>query len=140
MATAKPAGLTKDTGFVMGIRRTFPVGTAEAWDFLFSDAGFKIWLGSVAASKLALNEPLKLRNGTEIEFKVLKENSHMRLRWKKKEWKNLSTLQVRVLAAKTGTTISFHQENLLNASQRSEMLLHWENVLDKLEKHLKAKA
>ena len=41
-------------------------------------------------------------------------------------------LQLTVLAAKTGTTIAFHQERLTGREQRKEMLTHWHGVLERL--------
>ncbi|MEM8969752.1 MAG: hypothetical protein AAGE93_25260, partial [Bacteroidota bacterium] len=58
---------------------------------------------------------------------------------KMKKWKNLSTLQVRVMGNKEKTTISFHQEKLLDNSQREEMKKYWNEKMIKIEKALVSK-
>lgn len=42
------------------------------------------------------------------------------------------------MKAKTGTTISFHQEKLLDKAQRDEMKAYWDNVVEKIESELNA--
>ena len=56
--------------------------------------------------------------------------SHIRLSWKKKNWENSSTIQVRVFGNQEKTTISFHQEKLLNGEQRDEMKKYWNEVMN----------
>lgn len=59
--------------------------------------------------------------------------SHTRLGWKTKSWSNMSTLQVRVIENKNKTTISIHQEKLLDSGQLHEMKIYWNKVMSKLE-------
>jgi hypothetical protein len=58
------------------------------------------------------------------------------MRWQPKDWTMPSTLQLRVLPAKTGTTISIHHEWLQDAEQREAMRVHWTNILDTLNASL----
>ncbi|MBA4144697.1 MAG: ATPase [Cytophaga sp.] len=127
-------GLTKSAGWEMGVRRTFPVSTEDAWRFLFSKNGLTIWLGKTKALGWKKGEPYVTSEGVEGVLKVFKEFSHVRLTWKRKAWAQFSTLQVRLIKTKDKTTISFHQERLSNAAQRKEMLAHWTTVLDIVEK------
>jgi uncharacterized protein YndB with AHSA1/START domain len=136
METTKVKGQTKDVGFEIGVRKTFPVTTDKTWDFLFSKNGINDWLG-IVSGELTLNTKYRTKDGTEGTVKVFKPSSHIRLTWKKKEWPNTSTVQIRVINAKKGTTISFHQEKLLDAIQRSEMKKHWEDILAKSAENLK---
>jgi uncharacterized protein YndB with AHSA1/START domain len=132
----KPVGLTKDAGWEIGCRRTFPVSSHQAWDFMFSDKGLALWLGRLEQD-IAIKESYKTANGTEGVIRVFKPFSHIRMTWKKKGWENVSTLQVRIMdAAKGKATVSFHHEKLLNNEQREEMKAHWDHVLDKIEKEL----
>lgn len=55
------------------------------------------------------------------------------VRWQPEGWKFASTLQIRVLPAKRGATISIHHEKLENGEQREQMQQHWSGVLDQLE-------
>jgi hypothetical protein len=50
---------------------------------------------------------------------------HIRISQKKPDWPNTSTLQVRIIPGLNKTTISFHQEKLMNSSQRVVMKNYW---------------
>ena len=105
-------GQTKDTGWQFGIRKSIPLSVTEVWDFLFSTNGEKLWL-----------------NGADKEFSTLKNLSHIRTKWKLKDWTNQATLQMRVIPNKDKTTIAFHIEKLLNENQREETKKYWDNVI-----------
>ena len=127
----KQRGQTKDVGFQFGLRKTFSITTEEAWDFCFSEEGLKIWLGDLE-SELELKKTYQAKNGISGLVRVLKPNSHIRLNWKKESWKNMSTVQVRVIGNQEKTTISFHQEKLLDAEQRNEMKEYWNKVMNEI--------
>jgi len=133
-------GKTKDAGYQVGVRRTFPVTVHDAWDYLFSEKGIQTWLGYHYEIKWQRNQQYTTKYGTHICIRTYKDLSHVRLKYQKKDWDNNSTIQLRVLYAKTGTTISFHQEKLLDELQRNEMKTHWDRVLHQIEKHLNKKA
>ncbi|GHO46165.1 hypothetical protein [Ktedonospora formicarum] len=40
-------GQTKSVGFQIGVRRTFAISVEQAWNFLISEEGQRIWLGEV---------------------------------------------------------------------------------------------
>lgn len=136
MKETETVGQTKNAGFQIGVRKTWPISINGAWDFLFSDEGLEIWLGKLMTNKLGLNKTYITEDGTEGKIKIVKPLSHIRLTWKKKNWTNMSTVQIRVINAKDKTTISFHQEKLLDNAQRVEMKNHWTNIIDKLSKKL----
>ncbi len=136
MGEAKTVGQTKDAGFQIGLRKTLPISVNNAQDFLFSNEGLDIWLGKLMSNNLELNKTYKTKDGIEGKIKILKPLSHIRLTWKKKNWINISTVQIRVINAKDKTTISFHQEKLLDSAQRDEMKNHWANIMDRLSKKL----
>jgi hypothetical protein len=49
MATAKPpVGLTTSQGWEMGIRRTFPINTGQAWELMFTQPILGHWLDDKA--------------------------------------------------------------------------------------------
>lgn len=125
----KQIGQTKDVGFQFGIRRTFPISAETAWDFMFSKTGLEIWLGQLV-SELEIKKEYKTKNGISGLVRVFKPKSHIRMNWKKKYWKNMSTVQVRVFGNSEKSTIAFHQENLFNAEQRREMKEHWNGIMD----------
>ncbi|HEY4787336.1 MAG TPA: SRPBCC domain-containing protein [Bacteroidales bacterium] len=139
MESTKIIGQTKDAGFEVGIRKTFQVSTENARDFLFSNEGIKQWLGEIIAGELTLNQEYHTKDDTEGTVKIFNPSSHIRITWKKKEWSNVSTIQIRIIPAKKGTTISFHQERMLNNLQREEMKKHWEAILKKLKEKIQQK-
>ncbi len=118
-------------GYQMGKRKTFAPDVDAAWDVVTSDEGMKRWLGD--AVSLEPGVTFELDDGTIGEIRVVEPHSHVRLVWKPPQWDSASTLQVRVLEAKSGRgTISFHHERLPDASARDAMKEHWGSVLDDL--------
>jgi len=136
MEKDKIVGQTKDAGFQIGVRKTFAVSVETAWNFLFSKSGLSIWLGNIDMDSFELNKPYKTKEGIEGKINVFKPNSHIRLSWKPEYWSNTSALQIRVINSKGKTTISFHQDKLLNSSQRDEMKRYWDKMMEKIENEL----
>lgn len=136
MAAKKPVGLSKDAGYMTGARKTFPVSKDAAWDFLFSDEGLRTWLGKISADEIEPGKSFKTKDGIEGTITTFIPGSHFRMKWKRKDWPNTVTLQVRVIPSGEKTTISFMQEKLANARQRAEMKKHWLEVLDRVEKRI----
>lgn len=120
----KRVGLTKDVGWQFGLRKTFQYSQEHLWDFLFSDKGLKIWLGELE-DELEIKQGFKTKEGIEGFIRVFKPYSHIRMKWKKQNWENTSTVQVRVMGDHEKATVSFHQEKLLDNDQREEMKLYW---------------
>jgi hypothetical protein len=137
MIDATSTGQTKDTDFQIGIRKTYAISLHEAWNFLFSSEGIKLWLGYKGVPVWRKGQEYTTKTGTNLCVRVYNELSHARLTYKRKDWENTSTLQMRIIAAKTGTTISIHQEKLIDETQREEMRIHWEKVLAKIASGLK---
>lgn len=113
MGKVKSVGQTKDTGWQFGIRRSVPFNINEVWDFLFSENGTQLWL-----------------KGADKEFSTFKNLSHIRTKWKLKDWTNEATLQMRLIANKDKTTIAFHIENLRDERQREETKAYWNTVIE----------
>lgn len=133
----KIIGQTKDRGFQIGVRKILPISYQSAWDFLFSDEGLKIWLGKIKSGEFELDKSFKTKEGIEGKVNVFKTNSHIRLTWKPKNWANISAIQIRVINAKGKTTISFHQDKLLNTIQRDKMKKYWDTAIEKIAEKLK---
>lgn len=128
----KPVGLTKDVGWQFGLRKTFLYSQEYLWDFMFSDEGLKIWLGELR-EELEIKKAYKTKEGIKGLVKVFTPYSHIRMNWKKKDWENVSTVQVRVIGNDEKATISFHQDNLLDNNQREEMKLYWNKKMTEIE-------
>jgi hypothetical protein len=134
----KPIGLTKNSGWQFGLRKTFPYPQEYLWAFMFSDEGLNIWLGTLE-KELEVKKTYKTKEGIEGFVRVYIPFSHVRMNWKKKNWKNASILQVRVIGNHEKTMISFHQEKLLNANQREEMKLYWNEKMTEIKNTITAK-
>jgi len=99
-------GLTKDAGWEIGVRRTYPLSLEEAWSRVDDPAA---WLGE---------EPDDVRSHRPLD--------RVRVGWRG------TVVQVTVREAKTGTTVGFHQEHLRSAAEREAQREHWKGVLDRL--------
>lgn len=118
----KKVGLTKDAGWQFGIRKSIALNMDEVWDFLFSENGTQIWL-----------------KNADADFSTFRQLSHIRTKWKLKDWSNEATLQMRVLPNKGKTTIAFHIDKLQNEHQREEVKVYWEKTLDDIIRKLSKK-
>jgi uncharacterized protein YndB with AHSA1/START domain len=94
--------------------------------------GLGYWLGDGVKPDFKKGESYKTKEGTEGEIRSYTEGSLIRMTWQPREWDFVSTLQIRVMPAKTGATISIHHEKMQNGDQRKAMHTHWSEVLDKL--------
>ncbi|MBW8012637.1 MAG: SRPBCC domain-containing protein [Chloroflexi bacterium] len=130
----KPTGLTQNTGWKIGVRRTFPISHLEAWRLITSSTGLKIWLGDGADVSLAFGSEYELADGSSGEIRVFIPDSHLRVTWQPIDWPRSSTIQVRVIPKGDKSVISFHQERLPGAAEREERQDFFRSVLDELEK------
>ena len=83
-------------------------------------------------NELEIKKECETENGTKGLVRVFKPNSHIRLNWKPKNWENMSTIQIRVIGHQEKTTVSIHQEKLLNSEQRAEMKEYWNEIMEKI--------
>jgi hypothetical protein len=105
-------GLTKDTGYQIGVRRTIAFDAEIVCNYLFSDEGLSVWLGEFAYDNFGQDKDLITKEGVDFRVTSLKDNSHLRLKWKKDNWIESSILQMRIIPGDHKRTISFHQEKL----------------------------
>ena len=132
----RPVGLTRDVGWEIGVRRTFPMSLEEAWRLITSPEGIRIWLGEGPAFSLEKGDAFSLDDGTTCEIRVFKTHSHLRLRRKPADTQQASTIQLRVLENGNRSVIAFHEENLASAEQREARRAHFAAALDKFEARL----
>ncbi|MCU6791997.1 SRPBCC domain-containing protein [Paenibacillus sp. WQ 127069] len=126
----KVIGQTASVGFQVGVRRTLPISQEQAWVFLISSEGLKLWLGDLPSLNLNVGESFRSKEGITGQLRVVKPFQQLRMTWGTKDWEQPSTLQIRLLSDKPDkTTISFHQEKLDSSNTREQMKLHWEQVL-----------
>jgi uncharacterized protein YndB with AHSA1/START domain len=134
-----PVGKTKTQGWEVGVRRTFAINTHEAWTLLTTQPGLGDWLGhGIDASAFAKGQTFTTDEGTQGEIRSYTHGSLIRMRWQPATWDFASTLQLRVLPAKTGATISIHHEQMRTGEQREAMRQHWTAVMDRLAARIDA--
>lgn len=129
-------GKTQDAGYQFGIRKTFPRLSVDVWNYLFSEEGEQKWLGKIENGRLNEDKIFRTDKGVEGIIRILKPSSHVRMTWKKQDWKNESRLQVRVIPEGEKTTLSFHQEMLEGPEQREEMKKYWTGIMEEISKDL----
>ncbi len=132
MSSQKPVGKTESQGWQIGVRRTMPVSETEAWQMIMSALGL-LWPEDPGEIQYKKGAALETDDGTQIEVRSYEHGSLIRMKWQPKDWDFKSTLQIRVLPAKTGTTISIHHEWLQNAEQREMMRVRWTTLLERLK-------
>lgn len=130
-----PTGLTQNSGYQVGARKTIDVPPEKAWDYLLSPMGLNSWLGTVAG-ELQEHEPFETKEGGKGLITIFKPGSHLRMKWQPPDWNHDSLLQLRMIPNMGRTTISFHQERMLDKAQRDEMKVHWNEVLERIRADL----
>jgi len=126
-------GQTRDAGFQIGVRRTFPIALEAAWQLVTSAAGMRIWLDESAEVELAHGAAYRLADGTSGRVSVYTPNSHLRMTWHPVGWLRPSTIQLRVIANREHTAIAFHQEQLPGPTERAARQVFFTSALDRIE-------
>jgi uncharacterized protein YndB with AHSA1/START domain len=72
-------GQTADAGFQIGVSRTFAVTPDEAWRFMTSPQGMRLWLGHVQSLELAPGTGYRTAQGTTGEIRT--KASGMQRHW-----------------------------------------------------------
>ncbi len=130
MTEKTPVGKTKGQGWEIGVRRTFPVGTGRLWEALTTEPGLGYWLGTGVDADFKKGDTYQTKEGRTGDIRSFEAGSLIRLTWQPKDWSFASTLQIRVLPAKTGSTLSIHHEKLKDGAQREAMQQHWTMVME----------
>ncbi|HEX6040955.1 SRPBCC domain-containing protein [Longimicrobium sp.] len=129
---ARAVGETAATGFQVGVRRTLPLAPADAWRLVTSPDGVRAWLGDSRDLAWERGAAYTAADGASGEVRVIKPDSHVRVTRHAPGRERASTIQVRVIPAAAGTTLSFHEEHLPGADAREERRRHYDAVLDRL--------
>jgi uncharacterized protein YndB with AHSA1/START domain len=135
MSKQHVVGQTRTAGFQIGVRRTFAISVAQAWDFLTSEEGQRIWLGEDCALALREGASYTTPGGTRGTVRVINPGVNLRLTWQPREWARASTIQIRTIPSGVNTVISFHQEGLADVRERATMRQRWQEAMAKLETH-----
>lgn len=132
-------GLTRDAGWQVGVRKTFPILLEDAWKLITSQEGISAWLGKLPGFQPGEGAEYRLEDGAFGKFTVFKPGSHMRLTWQPGDYPRPSIIQVRVISAGDNTVIAFHQEHLPDAVSRGERKQFFNQVVADLSNLIKGK-
>jgi uncharacterized protein YndB with AHSA1/START domain len=132
----KPVGLTRGGSYEFGLRKTFPVKLQDAWRFITSPEGIRIWLGEVDGFQMEKGAAYRTSAGETGIVGVVNPEVNIRLTWQPAGWGKPSIIQIRTIPTGAKTTISIHHENLPGADEREQMRVRWEGVMAALEKYL----
>ena len=121
-------GLTKDAGWQIGVRRTIPASANAIWAALMAPAGLAIWLGPLAKLPERTGTFWQAEDGSRGDVRSYEAERLVRLTWNPASGTPETTLQLRLLPAKTGTTLAIHQERLTGPAERETMREHWKAV------------
>ena len=133
MAEPTPVGKTKGQGWEIGVRKTFAIGTGRMWEALTTQPGLSYWLGTGVNADFEKGDTYKTTEGTTGDIRSFEAGRLIRMTWQPRDADLSSTLQIRVLPAKKGSTLNIHHEKLLSDEQREVMRKHWSSVIDKFE-------
>lgn len=133
----RKVGETKESGFQVGVQKSFNLSRDKAWKLITSPRGLKVWLGDNGEFKPMAGYGYRTKDGTSGEIRTVDPGKRLRLSWKLPAQRQFSTLQIYLLPVGKGTAIRFHHEKLSGSAERQAMHKHWQEVLDKLEKEAK---
>ena len=130
LAGKRVLGETADTGFQVGVRRTYPFDAGELWRRLTTPEAVAVWLGG----KADLEAGSAYRNTSAAgELRVVKQADRIRFT-RSAGAKPASTVQLALLQTGPGkTSVTFHHEKLADADEREAMRAHWKTVADRLQ-------
>jgi len=127
VANREVTGRRADGTWQLGVRRTVAAPLDFVWQSLVDDPtallGVAVHLvpGATGAGDAG---------GPEVRVRSLTPRVVTRLAWREAGWERWSTVQVRVLPAATGTTVSIAHEGLPDEAARSRLLPRWTERLE----------
>lgn len=128
----RTVGQTAATGFEIGVQETLPVPPRKAWQLLVKRPGRDVWLGILAQFQLRKGAAYVTSDGAFGEVRSVAPGEYLRLTWQAAERQKPTTLQIRVVPGRTGTSVRIHHEKLENEAERRRMRQHWRCVLKQL--------
>ncbi|MEV8094036.1 SRPBCC domain-containing protein [Kitasatospora sp. NPDC085879] len=127
-----PTGLTRDTGWQIGVSRTLPLPPEELWRLVTSPEGTALWLGEGAHPLGGPGTGYATADGTTGEVRSHHPGSRLRLTWRPPGRAADTVLQLTVSPVPRGAVLRFHQEWLVDAEERERQRAHWAAVIGAL--------
>ncbi len=136
-------GQTAGAGFQVGVQRAVPLARRALWDLLTSEAGLRVWLGSVRGLRFQPGERFETHDQLCGQIRTVKPTERVRLSWRPRRRKAATTLQLSLSCprnTRARTTLRFHHEKLRSGAERERMRAHWKAVLERLVELARARA
>ncbi len=115
--------------------KTIPLRKPDAWAFLCSKEGMKIWLNPFAHFPFEKGRGFELDGGIFGEVRTVKKGERVRLTWTGEEWAKPSVVQLHVIARPgEKSMVVIQREKIPSMAMRNELKLHWKNALDQFAK------
>ena len=133
-----PIGLTRDSEWQIGVRRTIPVSVEKLWEMIISKKGIAIWLGAGPEFKFQVGEEYILTDGTEGRIRVYHPYSHLRISRQPVDpsYDHPALIQIRILASGVKSVLAFHEEHLPSESERQKRKTFYLGVVDQIKNAL----
>jgi activator of HSP90 ATPase len=122
----------KNLGFQYSIRKTFQVSVDVLWEFILSERGISIWLGTMDMADFELNRSFKTLEGIEGKITTFKPDCHFRMSWRPPHWDKPSIIELRITNYKGRASMVIHQTRFFEIEKREEMKVYWGNVIEKM--------
>jgi uncharacterized protein YndB with AHSA1/START domain len=116
------------------VSRTLPVPLEHVWDHVVG-AGTAAWLGGHVRLPTDAGEEVATPAGVG-ELRSHRPLDRVRLTWRPTGWDHETTIQVVVAGHGDRTKLTFHQERLADAEERTRQRAHWRSVMDRIEADL----
>lgn len=136
----EPIGLTRGSGWQIGLRRTLAVPAALLWDWMLSREGLELWLGSGPEFPFQAGGEYLLDDGTTGMVRVFQSSSHWRISRQPidPKYKRASLIQVRILESGENSVLAFHEEHLPTESERHIRKAFYLAVMEKIKERFGA--
>jgi activator of HSP90 ATPase len=128
---------TKNLGFQYSIRKTFPIPVDRFWEFLLSEQGISIWLGTINFADFELNKSFKTQEGIEGKITTFKPDCHFRMSWKPPHWEKPSIIEIRITNNKGRAAMVIHQTRFFEFEKRGEMKIYWDAIIVRIGMELR---
>ncbi len=134
----KPTGLTRDTGWQIGLRRTFSIPAPVLWDWMLSPEGIEVWLGQFKSFRMEPGADYQLFDGTVGQVRVFQPGSHWRMTRLPAggDYPRPSVMQIRILDSGEKATLSFHEEHLPSQKERYLRKEYYLQVVEQIKEQL----
>lgn len=135
---SNPTGLTRETGWQIGLRRTLPIPAPVLWDWMLSAEGLAVWLGDVTDFQMESGKDYQLEDGTVGQIRVFQPGSHWRMTRLPPDdlYPRASVMQIRILDVEDKSTLVFHEEHLPSQQERLSRKEFYLLVIEKINQRL----